>query len=274
MPRATKVELSRRRWNNCVAPLLPHAPWRQQLVGMEESTQIQWPAATGSAPAPSPVASTAAQAPWSSSVSCIYPYLLAPISLSFLFSFPFLFLLTWLPSSYSSTSPPLFSRSHLFFFEPKLLAESLGQTRAQALVFFHSFTGSDTTSAFKGIGKKKAYQALKAYPEIKNIFADFHQHPFPNFDENDDKFAKIQRFVILMHSQISILNSVNEARMDLYFTRTQNIETIPPTKNALFLHTRRSLYQSGIWSRCLEADQNLPSPKDFGWMDSGELLGP
>ena len=75
-----------------------------------------------------------------------------------------------------------------------------------------------------------------------------------------------------MYSQTSILNSVNEARMDLYFTRTQNIETIPPTKNALFLHTRRSLYQSGIWSRCLEADQNLPSPKDFGWMDSGELL--
>ena len=60
--------------------------------------------------------------------------------------------------------------------------------------------------------------------------------------------------------------------MDLYFTRTQNIETIPPTKNALFLHTKRALYQSGIWSKCLEAIQNLPSLKDFGWKDSGELL--
>ena len=37
----------------------------------------------------------------------------------------------------------------------KNLAESLGQTCAQALVFFHAFTGCDTTSAFKNIGKKK-----------------------------------------------------------------------------------------------------------------------
>ena len=36
----------------------------------------------------------------------------------------------------------------------KNLAKSLGQTRAQALVFFHAFTGCDTTSAFKSIGKK------------------------------------------------------------------------------------------------------------------------
>ena len=47
----------------------------------------------------------------------------------------------------------------------KSLAESLGQTRAQALVFFHSFTGSDTTSAFKGIGKKKLIKLLK--PTLK-----------------------------------------------------------------------------------------------------------
>ena len=74
------------------------------------------------------------------------------------------------------------------------------------------------------------------------------------------------------YSRTSILNFVNEARMDLYFTRTQNIETIPPTKNALFLHTKRALYQSGVWSKCLEAIQNLPSPKNFGWKNSGELL--
>ena len=74
------------------------------------------------------------------------------------------------------------------------------------------------------------------------------------------------------YSRTSILNFVNEARMDLYFTRTQNIETIPPTKNALFLHTKRALYQSGVWSKCLEAIQNLPSPKNFGWKDSGEVL--
>ena len=39
----------------------------------------------------------------------------------------------------------------------------------------------------------------------------------------------------------------------------------PPDR---LLHTKSSLYQSGIWSRCLEPQQNLPSPEDFGWKDS------
>ena len=73
-------------------------------------------------------------------------------------------------------------------------------------------------------------------------------NPFQNFDEEDDKFKKIQRFVVLMYSRTSAINNVNEARIDLYFSQTQNIETIPPTKNALLLHTKRALFQSGVWS--------------------------
>ena len=108
----------------------------------------------------------------------------------------------------------------------KKLADSLGQLRSQALVFFHAFTGCDTTSAFKGIGKKKLYEALKAYTEIETIFADFHEHPFPALNENDSRFEKIERFVILMYSQTSILTSVKEAMMNMYFSRTQNIEKV------------------------------------------------
>ena len=29
-----------------------------------------------------------------------------------------------------------------------------------------------------------------------------------------------------------------------------------------------ALFQSGVWSRCLETIQNLPSPKDFGWIET------
>jgi len=154
----------------------------------------------------------------------------------------------------------------------KSLADSLGQLRSQALVFFHAFSGCDTTSAFKSIGKKKSYEALKAYPEIETIFADFHVHPFPQLNENDSRFQKIERFVILMYSRTSISTSVNEVRMNMYFSRTQNIENIPPTRNALFFHTKRALYQSGVWSRCLDAQQNLPSPKGFGWKENDDAV--
>ena len=47
-----------------------------------------------------------------------------------------------------------------------------------------------------------------------------------------------------------------------------NLENVPPSKNALLQHTKRAIYQTGIWSRCLEPIQNLPPPSDFGWINS------
>ncbi len=60
----------------------------------------------------------------------------------------------------------------------KNLANSLGQARSQALIFLHAFSGCDTISAFKSIGKKKAYEALRAYPEIESVFVDLYNNPF------------------------------------------------------------------------------------------------
>ena len=147
----------------------------------------------------------------------------------------------------------------------KGLADSLGEPRCQALPFFHLFTGSDTTSAFKGIGKKKAYQAFKSYAAVEPIFSDFHFNAFQDISEEDSKFQVIQRLVILMYSRTSTLATVNEARMEMFFQGSQNIEQIPPTCNSLLMHTKRVIYQCGVWSRCLLAQQNLPSPQNFGW---------
>ena len=148
------------------------------------------------------------------------------------------------------------------------LASSLGQSRCHGLVFFHAFTGCDTNSSFKNIGKKKAYDAYCSYPDIESIFEGFHSDPFFTFEEDDSKFKTIQRLVVLMYSRTSLLRFVNEARMELYFTRSQNIEQIPPTANALLLHIRRAIYQSGIWSRCILESQNCPSPQNYGWMEN------
>ena len=43
------------------------------------------------------------------------------------------------------------------------------------------------------------------------------------------------------------------------------IEAIPPTADALVLHTKRAIYQSGVWARCLQPMQHLPSPSNFRW---------
>ena len=146
----------------------------------------------------------------------------------------------------------------------KELAESLGAPRCSAIPFLHALTGSDTTSALKTIGKKKALDVLRVYKDSESTLASFYREPFQNIQEDDPSFRILQRLVILMYSRTSDLTLVNRARMELYFQRF-NVEKIPPTCNALLFHVKRALFQCGVWSRCLLPKQDLPSPGDYGW---------
>ena len=53
--------------------------------------------------------------------------------------------------------------------------------------------------------------------------------------------------------------------MEMYFQKTQNLERVPPTADALLLHIERTIFQKGVWATSLQPQQNLPSPSDFGW---------
>ena len=75
-----------------------------------------------------------------------------------------------------------------------------------------------------------------------------------------------------MYSKTSDHLRVNEARLDFFFKENQNLESIPPTENALLEHCKRAIYQCGIWSRCLETQQNLPNKSDFGWQRITDIL--
>ena len=73
-----------------------------------------------------------------------------------------------------------------------------------------------------------------------------------------------------MYSKTSNHSRVNAARIDLFFQKTRNLDSIPPTENALLQHCKRAIYQCGIWSRCLEPQQNLPDPTNYGWKRTTE----
>ena len=149
------------------------------------------------------------------------------------------------------------------------LAYSLGLQRCQSLPFFHCLTGSNLTSGFRSITKKKAYQALKA-SKADVTLAKLYTHPFQDLSEDDPKFAVIQRLVILFYSRTADMTCIDDARHQFYFSRHQSLETLPPTKDALLLHTRRVIYECGKWRQCLHAQQQLPSPSAFGWQQSND----
>ena len=60
---------------------------------------------------------------------------------------------------------------------------SLGESRARAVPVAHALTACNTTTAFRGKGKKSAWQAWKAYEEVNTVMF-LASHPFEHLHED------------------------------------------------------------------------------------------
>ena len=142
------------------------------------------------------------------------------------------------------------------------MARSLGPDRCIALPMFHSFTGCDTVSSFCGRGKKTAWDTWKVYEEVTKAFCSL----MANLESISDNMKSIERFVTLMYDRTSSLDCVDQARKQLFTQKGRSIEGLPPTKDALILHTRRATYQAAFcWAQAMSAVPELPSPAHWGW---------
>ena len=145
------------------------------------------------------------------------------------------------------------------------ICDSLGEPKAQALPVFHALTGCDTNSAFKGKGKKTAWQAWQVFQAVTNTFVYLAQHPFEKLTADSEHFKAIERLVVVIYDRTSPLSPVNDAREELFCRKNRSVERIPPTKDALLQHTRRAVYQAGIWTTSMQTHQVIPSPQEFSW---------
>ena len=78
------------------------------------------------------------------------------------------------------------------FYSINAICASLGEQRSRALPVFHTLTGCDTTSAFKGKGTKSAWQAWQAYEEVTETLEYLASNPFEILDVHSDHFRKIE----------------------------------------------------------------------------------
>ena len=147
----------------------------------------------------------------------------------------------------------------------------IGEHKSRALPFFHAFTGSDTTSAFRGKGKKSAWQAWQAYEGVTETFEFLSYHPFEILEKDSDHFRKIERFSVVLYDRTSPLTSVNEAREELFCRKNRAPDKIPPTQDALLQHARRAVYQAGIWTTSTQAQQIVPTPREFAWVKESDV---
>ena len=154
------------------------------------------------------------------------------------------------------------------FLSVNAISHTLGEPKSRALPVFHALSGCDTTSAFRGKGKKSAWQAWQAFEEVTATFEHLSLHPFEDLNADSSHFATIERFIVVLYDRTSPLSLVNDEREELFCKRSRSVERLPPTKDALLQHTRRSVCQAGIWTTSTQTLQVLPSPEDFAWNNS------
>lgn len=154
---------------------------------------------------------------------------------------------------------------HLRRYSLKAICSRLGEDKALSLPFWVSFTGCDDTSCFRGKGKKTAWKIWLAFPEVTSAFKDICSKPFTPVTANSEVFSKLQRFVVLLYSPTSSILTVNEARMDMFCHKKQNMECLPPTENALLCHANRAVFRASIWMTADISNPDIASPENFGW---------
>ena len=140
---------------------------------------------------------------------------------------------------------------------------SMESSDALALPGFHSFTGCDTTSSFRGKGKKKAFLIWKSNPLYTTAFLELSTYTSkgPYFETI---FGILQRFVCQLYGEDS--NDVNECRLSMLVHKGASFDNMPPTMDALYLHTLRASHQSGnIWSYFNQATYNERDITEWGY---------
>ena len=109
----------------------------------------------------------------------------------------------------------------------------LGQKKCRGLPNFHAFTGSDTTSAFRGKGKVSAWKAWQAYPEVTSTFEELFINPFHKLDESSHHFKILEKFTVVLYDKNSEKGEVNLVRRDLFCQKQVAMDNLPPTKVSL-----------------------------------------
>ena len=144
------------------------------------------------------------------------------------------------------------------------ISQLLGRQRCKVLPLFHAITRCDVVSAMFGIGKKTVWNAWTAYPEVNDTLVAITQDP-NSFTLESLHIRHLERWTVLMYSKNCIAELVNDAGKLMFSHSLRSLDSIPPTKNALFQHIKRALLVAAfIWKQSLSKTPEIPKPSERG----------
>ena len=154
------------------------------------------------------------------------------------------------------------------------ICQRIGPITSRALLAFHAFTGCDQTS-FAHRGKQTAWEAWEAWDAFSEVTFFRVLSDAPTLEDVCEQLPTLERYIIIMYDLSNTCKEVNEARRDLFTRKGRDIEGIPPTADALRLHTKRCAYQAGHWwGKALVPSHPLPCPSEWAWVQSATFNTP
>lgn len=74
--------------------------------------------------------------------------------------------------------------THLKWIPIHDIVSTIGPEKTSGILFFHAFTGCDVVSAFRGKGKKSAWQTWNVYNGASSVFEKLSKYP-PTVGDED-----------------------------------------------------------------------------------------
>ena len=117
--------------------------------------------------------------------------------------------------------------------------------KGAGLLFWYDFTGCDAVSAFGGKGKLSAWTTWRVFDDITPVFEKYSHHS----QRTQVKYVDIrilERSTSSLYRRTTTFESVKECRRRLFSKQGRQVDTIPPTKDALLQHIKRAVYQERL----------------------------
>ena len=138
------------------------------------------------------------------------------------------------------------------------LHDSLTVEQLNIMLPIYCLTGCDTTSSFRGHGKRGAFRLFIQKTDKFQGLSDLGSGPL-----NLNKKNAATLFVGYLYGshECESLNSLRCTKA------AKNIPSkkLPPTEDSFNLNLLRCVYQLAIWRACTDGMTELPGPQEYGW---------
>ena len=125
----------------------------------------------------------------------------------------------------------------------------------------HAFSGCDTTSCFRGKGKRATFHLTQQLDSVRLAMSGLGN----SLPCRGNVMERCEASVCHLY-KVPMCTSINLARYQLFSKKSPKAKQLSLTMDALNQHTRRSNYQAYIWKHALQTTLNMPSPDGNGWV--------